>query len=80
MSTPESEDVGPDATATDARQSVYRQKNSHVNPAVGTGEVAEDIGVSLERTFELLCEDRDGIGHLDSKTVGTGGPEHTIWW
>ena len=70
----------PEPTSKDARKSVWRQKNSHVNPAVSTGEVASELGVSVEEAFELLQEDMANIGHLSNKTVAGSDPENHIWW
>jgi len=59
-------------TPTDADRVVKQEKNQVYNPAIATEEVAEELGVSTEKAFELL----EKAPRPDGKPVGNT----TIWW
>lgn len=61
-----------DISPQDADNVVKQQKNRVYNPAVSTEEVAEELGISVERAFELLNEAPRPRG----KPVG----DSEIWW
>lgn len=61
-----------EVTPKDADIVVKQQRNKVYNPAVSTEEVAEELGISTERAFELLEE----APRPDGKPVGN---TH-IWW
>lgn len=61
-----------EVTPKDADIVVKREKNRVYNPAVSTEEVAQELGISTEKAFELL----DEATRPDRKEVG----DTHIWW
>ncbi|WP_436343981.1 hypothetical protein [Natronorubrum sp. FCH18a] len=72
-------------TPDDARSAVKQKWHKYENPAITTGEVADELGVDLETAFELLeaATDRANVSRnitVQSKPVAGDGPEHHVWW
>ena len=51
---------------------VRMERNKFYNPAISTGEVAEEFGISMEAAHDAL----DASPYLESKEVGN----QRIWW
>jgi hypothetical protein len=56
----------------DARRIVHLQTNQVYNPVLSTAEVAEELGVSEVKAYELLSED----SRVNEKDVGA----LSVWW
>lgn len=61
-----------EVTPQDADRVVKHERNKVYNPAISTEEVAEELGVSPDKAYELLNE----APRPESKEVGN---TH-IWW
>lgn len=64
---------GPDREATDEK--IMRAIREHYAPAVGTSDIAEQVGVTRQ-TIDLHLRDMWDEGLVDSKKVG----QSRIWW
>jgi len=64
---------GPDRQATDEK--VLSAIKDHYAPAVGTSDIADEIGVARQ-TVDNRLRDLWDTGHVDSKKVGRS----RIWW